>query len=175
MTPWVFLQLPRSCLAYPEFINSEIQQRDMVNNVVLGIITWWGWRLSTFFYLYFWRWRTWSREGRVTEPESYIPLVTEFHLDTWLPAPKPAFLLDHSPEIASDITAQKTGQRHAEVWIQQMPLAFSIFSKQFNSFSIASRTMCVQGTQVLWLFAGRRHLSFEKMNNWWVSPGFVFC
>lgn len=112
--------------------------------------------LVFFFNLYFWRWRTRGREGGVTEPESYIPLdvcaLTELHLDTWLPAPKPPFLVDHSPEIASDIAAQKTGQRHADVWIQQMPLVFSIFSKQFNSFSIESRTICVPGAQVVWLF-----------------------
>ena len=134
----------------------------MVNSVALGIITWWGWRLSIFFNLYFWRWRTRGRERGVTEPESYIPLVTELHLDTWLPAPKPAFLLDHSPEIASDITAQKTDQRHAEVWIQQMPLVFSIFSKQFNSFCIESRTICMPGAQVVWLFGTEQTSIFWK-------------
>ena len=119
-----------------------------------------------FFNLYFWRWRTRGREGGVTEPESYLPLdvcaLTELHLDTWLPAPKPAFLVDHSPEIASDIAAQKTGQRHADVWIQQMPLVFSIFSKQFNSFSIESRTICVPGAQVVWLFGTEEISIFWK-------------
>lgn len=148
-----FLSASHSCLAYPEFINSEIQ-RYLVNSVALGIINLMGLEAQYFFNFYFWRWRTRGREGGVTEPESYIPLETELHLDPWLPAPKPAFLLDHSPEIASDITAQKTGQRHAEGWIQQMPLVFSIFSKQFKFFHRIWNTMCARCTGCLALWHG---------------------